>query len=57
MPKAKNGNQKNLLAEIRTKQASEESIFTSCPECGSPLHAEEGCFKCSNAFCGYSKCS
>jgi ribonucleoside-diphosphate reductase alpha chain len=57
MPKAKSGNQKNLLAEIRSKQASEESIFTSCPECGSPLHAEEGCFKCSNAFCGYSKCS
>jgi len=57
MPKVKNGEQKNLLAEIRSKQASEESAFTSCPECGSPLQAEEGCFKCSNAFCGYSKCS
>jgi len=52
-----NGEQKNLLAEIRNKQASEESAFSSCPECGSPLYAEEGCFKCSNAFCGYSKCS
>lgn len=57
MPKTNNGSQKNLLAEIRSKQASEESAFSSCPECGSPLYAEEGCFKCSNAFCGYSKCS
>jgi len=57
MPKSGNGEQKNLLAEIRSKQASEESAFSSCPDCGSPLYAEEGCFKCSNAFCGYSKCS
>ncbi|MFA6007102.1 MAG: adenosylcobalamin-dependent ribonucleoside-diphosphate reductase [Candidatus Shapirobacteria bacterium] len=57
MPEAKNNGQKNILAEIRSKQASEESAFSSCPECGSPLYAEEGCFKCSNAFCGYSKCS
>lgn len=56
MPKV-NGEQKDLLAEIRNKQADEESAFSSCPECGSPLYAEEGCFKCSNAFCGYSKCS
>lgn len=46
-----------ILAEIRTKQADEESKFSSCPDCGSPLYAEEGCFKCSNPFCGYSKCS
>lgn len=52
-----NGEQKKLLAEIRNKRASEESAFSSCPECGSPLYAEEGCFKCSNAYCGYSKCS
>ncbi|MFA6250025.1 MAG: adenosylcobalamin-dependent ribonucleoside-diphosphate reductase [Candidatus Shapirobacteria bacterium] len=46
-----------VLAEVRTKQAAEESKFSSCPDCGSPLYAEEGCFKCSNAYCGYSKCS
>jgi len=27
---------------------------TPCPECGSPLRKEEGCFVCT---CGYSKCS
>lgn len=46
-----------VLNEIRTKQADTESKFSSCPDCGSPLYAEEGCFKCSNSFCGYSKCS
>jgi ribonucleoside-diphosphate reductase alpha chain len=46
-----------VLAQVRTKQADEESKFSSCPDCGSPLYAEEGCFKCSNSFCGYSKCS
>jgi len=34
-----------------------ESKFGACPDCGSPLRAEEGCFKCTNVFCGYSKCS
>ncbi|MFA5025720.1 MAG: adenosylcobalamin-dependent ribonucleoside-diphosphate reductase [Candidatus Shapirobacteria bacterium] len=57
MPRTSNGEQKNLLAEIRSKLASEESAFSICPDCGSPLYAEEGCFKCSNSFCGYSKCS
>ena len=57
MPKVSNGEKKNFLAEIRSKQASEESVFSICPDCGSPLYAEEGCFKCSNSFCGYSKCS
>ena len=46
-----------ILAEVRTKQAEKESKFSSCPDCGSPLYAEEGCFKCSNSYCGYSKCS
>ena len=46
-----------VLAEVRTKQAETESKFSACPDCGSPLYAEEGCFKCSNSFCGYSKCS
>jgi ribonucleoside-diphosphate reductase alpha chain len=48
---------KSVLSEIRTKQAEGESKFSSCPDCGSPLNAIEGCFKCSNPFCGYSKCS
>jgi ribonucleoside-diphosphate reductase alpha chain len=48
---------KQVLAEVRVKQAEKESKFSSCPDCGSPLYAEEGCFKCSNSFCGYSKCS
>jgi len=46
-----------VLDEIRNKSAENESKFSACPDCGSPLYAEEGCFKCSNAFCGYSKCS
>lgn len=45
------------LEEIRTKHADLESKTMSCPDCGSPLRAEEGCFKCTNQFCGYSKCS
>jgi ribonucleoside-diphosphate reductase alpha chain len=48
---------KVVLSEIREKLATTESKFSSCPDCGSPLYAEEGCFKCSNSFCGYSKCS
>lgn len=47
----------DLLGDIRTKLADHESKFSSCPDCGSPLYAEEGCFKCSNSYCGYSKCS
>ena len=38
-------------------QTEAESKFGACPDCGSPLRAEEGCFKCTNPFCGYSKCS
>jgi len=57
VPEVKISEQKSLLNEIRVKQVEGESKFSSCPDCGSPLYAEEGCFKCSNAFCGYSKCS
>lgn len=46
-----------VLAEVRMQLADEESKFSACPDCGGPMHAEEGCFKCNNAFCGYSKCS
>ncbi|MDD2483279.1 MAG: adenosylcobalamin-dependent ribonucleoside-diphosphate reductase [Candidatus Shapirobacteria bacterium] len=45
------------IESIRVKQADLESKAISCPDCGSPLRAEEGCFKCTNEFCGYSKCS
>lgn len=27
-----------------------------CPDCGMPLRAIEGCFKCLAPGCGYSKC-
>ena len=37
--------------------SASEVKFSACPDCGSPLYAEEGCFKCSNSYCGYSKCS
>ncbi|PJA50822.1 ribonucleoside-diphosphate reductase, adenosylcobalamin-dependent [Candidatus Shapirobacteria bacterium CG_4_9_14_3_um_filter_36_12] len=47
----------DILQIVRTKLADLESKFSSCPDCGSPLYAEEGCFKCSNSYCGYSKCS
>jgi hypothetical protein len=47
----------DYLLELKSKQAEKESKFSSCPDCGSPLYAEEGCFKCSNGYCGYSKCS
>ena len=46
-----------ILANVHLNHAEKESRFSSCPDCGSPLYAEEGCFKCSNSFCGYSKCS
>ena len=57
VPKVKTENKENILSELRVKMADSESKFSSCPDCGSPLYAEEGCFKCSNAYCGYSKCS
>lgn len=46
-----------VLSDLREKQSQLESKFNACPDCGSPLIAEEGCFKCINSFCGYSKCS
>lgn len=33
-----------------------KSMFTACPDCGSTLLLIEGCTKCSNPGCGYSKC-
>lgn len=46
-----------ILDLLKAEQADVESKFIACPDCGSPLYAEEGCFKCSNPYCGYSKCS
>jgi ribonucleoside-diphosphate reductase alpha chain len=46
-----------VLSGVREEQINAESKFEACPDCGSPLRAEEGCFKCTNQFCGYSKCS
>ena len=47
----------SALENVRVERAVLESKVISCPDCGSPLRAEEGCFKCTNEFCGYSKCS
>ena len=38
------------ISELETK-------FNSCPDCGSPLMFAEGCKKCVNPTCGWSKCS
>ncbi len=34
-----------------------ETKFNSCQDCGSPLIYQEGCRKCVNPTCGWSKCS
>src|SRR3990167_3429367 len=34
-----------------------ETKFNSCPDCGSPVIFAEGCKKCVNSACGWSKCS
>ena len=34
-----------------------EANFTGCPDCGSPTIFAEGCKKCINPTCGWSKCS
>ena len=34
-----------------------ETKFNSCPDCGSPLTFAEGCKKCIDPTCGWSKCS
>lgn len=33
-----------------------KSMFAACPDCGSTLLLIEGCTKCLNPGCGYSKC-
>ncbi len=34
-----------------------EDKFTICPDCSSPIIYQEGCRKCVNPTCGWSKCS
>ena len=34
-----------------------ENKFTICPDCSSPVVYQEGCRKCTNPTCGWSKCS
>jgi len=57
VPEIKAEKKENILADLGKKINEGENKFVSCPDCGSPLYAEEGCFKCSNTYCGYSKCS
>ncbi|MBF0521673.1 MAG: vitamin B12-dependent ribonucleotide reductase [Candidatus Omnitrophica bacterium] len=42
------------FALTATKRKSKGNIVGVCPDCGNPLHHEEGCLKCYG--CGYSKC-
>lgn len=53
----KTDNSAELSKTLSTFDLNPEAKFDACPECKSELYAEEGCYKCSNPFCGYSKCS
>jgi ribonucleoside-diphosphate reductase alpha chain len=46
-----------VLMKNNKKLTYLKKAFSTCPDCGSPMAAEEGCFKCTNPGCGYSKCS
>lgn len=46
----------HLDSEQETAIAGYKTLFAACPDCGSPLMLIEGCTKCSNPGCGYSKC-
>jgi ribonucleoside-diphosphate reductase alpha chain len=45
------------LATAVHEEKMVETKFNSCPDCGSPLTYQEGCRKCVNPTCGWSKCS
>ena len=34
-----------------------ENKFVVCPDCSSPVVFSEGCRRCINPTCGWSKCS
>lgn len=45
------------VAQSETKSTGKKSglnMIGVCPDCGNPLHHEEGCLKCHG--CGYSRC-
>lgn len=46
-----------IITSIHEEEKMLEAKFTSCPDCGSPLIYAEGCKKCVNVICGWSKCS
>ena len=47
-----------LVASLLQNEIKElETKFNSCQDCGSPLVYAEGCRKCINPTCGWSKCS
>lgn len=52
-----NGNgHKPERVEEQVRLLEYKPLFTACPDCGSRLLLIEGCTKCSNPGCGYSKC-
>ncbi len=53
----KQGNNGLVIAALHDAEKALETKFTSCPDCGSPLVYAEGCKKCVNVTCGWSKCS
>ncbi|MDO8503924.1 MAG: adenosylcobalamin-dependent ribonucleoside-diphosphate reductase [bacterium] len=38
------------------EEKKHQSLFAACPDCGATLVLAEGCTKCLNPGCGYSKC-
>lgn len=46
-----------LSASHTDQHQAVETKFNSCPDCGGPLVYAEGCRKCINITCGWSKCS
>ncbi len=37
-------------------EGDSNNVVGVCPDCGGPLIFQEGCAKCLNGGCGYSKC-
>ncbi|MBU2616198.1 MAG: adenosylcobalamin-dependent ribonucleoside-diphosphate reductase [Nanoarchaeota archaeon] len=50
------GIEKILLSEGKKVNGNKGLSGNLCPECSGPLAMEEGCQKCLNPKCGYSKC-
>ena len=48
---------KDMFMKDKTKAHTLSALFVNnCPDCGSPLKKEEGCSKCTNQSCGFSRC-